>query len=427
MFVDKAKIHIRAGNGGNGVVSYRKEKYVPDGGPDGGNGGSGGHVIAVVDSGMRTLMDFRYRTRYEGQNGENGAKKKCSGKKGEHLEIRVPPGTLIRDAKTGMILADMTVDGERKIIARGGKGGRGNAEFTTPTRQAPSFAEAGFKGEARDIELELKMLADVGLVGYPNVGKSTILSMMTKAKPKIANYHFTTIKPNLGVVEVIKGKSFVMADIPGLIEGASEGVGLGYDFLRHVERTRLLIHVVDVSGMEGRDPIEDFEQINKELRQYNEKLATRPMVVVGNKMDMVQDETALEAFKAYIQDLGFELFLISAITNSGLEPVMRYVTEQLDVLPIEPLVEVFDIDELEAIEASTSPYVINIRVEGDTFVLEGQGIDRLMYSTNFDDMESLRRFEGYLRKRDIFSKLREMGIEQGQTVRILDYEFEFYD
>lgn len=426
MFVDRAKIIIKAGKGGNGMVSFRREKYVPDGGPDGGNGGRGGDVIIKVDSGMRTLMDFRYKTKYEGENGGDGGKKKCTGKDGEHLIIKVPPGTLVRDLKTGMVLADLMDHDAQTVVARGGRGGRGNTEFKNPTRQAPSFAEAGFKGEEREIELELKMIADVGLVGYPNVGKSTLLSVVTKAKPKIANYHFTTITPNLGVVEVIKGKSFVMADIPGLIEGASEGVGLGHDFLRHVERTRLLIHVVDVSGVEGRDPIADFEQINLELKLYNEKLASRPMIVVGNKMDMVYDDAQLEAFKAHIAKYDLPLFLISAATQEGLDGVMRFVTEKLDEIPVEDLVQLVDVDALEAMEAN-NPFEIIITPEEDVYVLSGEGIERLMYSTNFDDYESLRRFEGYLRKRDVFKRLREMGIEEGQTVRILDFEFEFYD
>lgn len=426
MFVDRAKISIRAGKGGNGMVSFRREKYVPDGGPDGGNGGRGGNVIIMVDSGMRTLMDFRYKTKYEAEHGGDGGKKKCTGKDGDHLIIKVPPGTLVRDVKSGMILADLMEPDAKTVVARGGKGGRGNTEFKNPTRQAPTFAEAGFKGEERVIELELKMIADVGLVGYPNVGKSTFLSVVTKAKPKIANYHFTTITPNLGVVEAIKGKAFVLADIPGLIEGASDGVGLGHDFLRHVERTRLLIHVVDVSGIEGRDPIADFEQINLELKLYNEKLAKRPMIVVGNKMDMVYDESRLEDFKAHIAKYDMPLFLVSAATQEGMDDVMRLVTERLDTIPVEPLVTLVDVDVLEAMEAN-NPFEINIHQDEDVFVLSGEGIERLMYSTNFDDYESLRRFEGYLRKRDVFKKLRDMGIEEGQTVRILDFEFEFYD
>ncbi len=426
MFVDRAKIYVKAGKGGNGMVSFRREKYVPDGGPDGGNGGRGGNVVIQVDSGMRTLMDFRYKTKYEAESGGDGGKKKCTGKDGDHLVIKVPPGTVIRDLKSGMVLADLMESEAKTVVVRGGRGGKGNTEFKNPTRQAPSFAEAGFKGEEREIELELKMIADVGLVGYPNVGKSTFLSVVTKAKPKIANYHFTTITPNLGVVEVIKGKSFVIADIPGLIEGASEGVGLGHDFLRHVERTRLLIHVVDVSGIEGRDPIADFEQINLELRLYNEKLAKRPMIVVGNKMDMVYDDAQLDAFKAHIAQYDLKLFLISAATQEGLDDVMRYVTEKLDEIPVEDLVTLVDIDVLEAMEAN-NPFEIKIHQDEDVFVLSGEGIERLMYSTNFDDYESLRRFEGYLRKRDVFKQLRELGIEEGQTVRILDFEFEFYD
>ncbi|MCK8060682.1 MULTISPECIES: GTPase ObgE [unclassified Fusibacter] len=424
MFVDSAKITVKAGNGGNGVVSFRREKYVPAGGPDGGNGGHGGHVIFKVDPSMRTLMDFRYKTKYNAANGDNGGKKNCSGRDGGDLVILVPAGTIIRDSETKLILGDLTDEDDSKIIARGGNGGRGNTEFKSSIRQGPTFAEAGFKGEEREVELELKMIADVGLIGYPNVGKSTILSVVTKARPKIGNYHFTTIKPNLGVVETIRGKSFVMADIPGLIEGASEGVGLGHDFLRHVERTRLLVHVVDISGVEGRDPIEDFEQINQELALYNSRLASRPMVVVGNKLDMVYDHERLEAFKAHITEKELKLFIVSAATQQGLDEVMKYVTEKLDEIPVEELVEVVDVEDLDE---RANPFEIAIRVESDVYVLEGQGIERLMYSTNFDDMSSLRRFEGYLKKRGIFKKLREMGIEEGQTVRILDFEFEFYD
>lgn len=427
MFIDHAEITVKAGKGGNGAVSFRREKYVPDGGPDGGNGGKGGHVIFVVDSGMRTLMDFRYKRLYQAEHGEDGKKKNCYGKDGNNLLIKVPPGTVIRDAKRNIVIADLMKEGDQKIVAKGGKGGRGNTEFKTSVRQAPTFAEAGFKGEERVLALELKMIADVGLVGYPNVGKSTLLSVVTKAKPKIGNYHFTTLTPNLGVVEAIKGKSFIMADIPGLIEGAAEGVGLGHDFLRHIERTRLLVHIVDVSGIEGRDPIEDFKQINSELQRYNQKLANRPMIVVGNKADLIYDKEISEDFSAYIKEQDLPYFKISAATQSGISELMQTVTQMLDDIPVEQLVDVVTLDDLEAIEATANPYQIDIRIEDDVYILEGEGIERLMYSTNFDDLESLRRFEGYLRKRDMFKKLREMGIEEGQTVRILDYEFEFYD
>ncbi len=427
MFVDQAKIIVKAGDGGNGIVSFRREKYVPDGGPDGGNGGRGGHVILTVDSGMRTLMDFRYKKKYQAANGANGGKKNCYGKDGANLIIKVPPGTLVKDVKSGVVIADLTEQDSQFIVARGGKGGRGNSEFKTSTRRAPTFAEAGFKGVERELQLELKMIADVGLVGYPNVGKSTLLARVSKAKPKIANYHFTTLKPNLGVVEVIRGQSFIMADIPGLIGGAAAGVGLGHDFLRHVERTRLILHVVDVSGVEGRDPIEDYQVIKGELLQYNEKLASRPTVVVANKTDLLGDDQIFEDFKAFIKKEGLTLFSISAATGQGVDQLMRYVTEQLANLPIEPLVEKMTLEDLELLEEKHDPYRIDI-VKGDNvYELTGEGIARLVYSTNFDDYDSLRRFEGYLRRRGIFERLREMGIEEGQTVRIFDFEFEFYD
>ncbi len=427
MFIDHAKIIVKAGDGGNGVVSFRREKYVPDGGPDGGNGGRGGSVVFVVDSGMRTLMDFRYKKKYVAENGQHGQKKNCYGKDGKNLVIKVPPGTMIKDAKSGLLIADLTENDKQFIVLRGGRGGRGNSEFKTSTRRAPTFAEAGFKGVEKELILELKMIADVGLVGYPNVGKSTLLAMVTKAKPKIANYHFTTIKPNLGVVEVIKGESFVMADIPGLIEGAADGIGLGHDFLRHVERTRLILHVVDVSGVEGRDPIEDYKVISKELLQYNEKLAGRPTIVVANKADLIFDEALFNAFCAFVEGEGLKMFTISAATGEGVDQLMRYVTEQLADIPVEPLVKTMTLEDLEALEEKADPYQINIVKDDDVFVLEGEGVERLIYSTNFDDYDSLRRFEGYLRRRGVFDRLREAGIEEGQTVRIIDFEFEFYD
>lgn len=308
MFVDIAEIYIKSGKGGDGRVSFRREKYVPDGGPDGGDGGKGGSIYAVVDSGMRTLMDFRYKRKYQADSGENGGKKKCFGKDAEDLIIKVPAGTLIKDKDTGRIIADMVEPGEKQLLVRGGSGGKGNTHFTTSVRQAPTFAQQGRKGQEMTIVLELKMLADVGLVGYPNVGKSTLLSVLTKASPKIANYHFTTLKPNLGVVEVIKGKSFVLADIPGLIQGASQGVGLGHEFLRHVERTKLLVHVVDVSGVEGRNPIEDFENINLELREYDHRLGEKVQVVAANKIDILYDEDMYQDFLNKMEAMNIKVF-----------------------------------------------------------------------------------------------------------------------
>ncbi len=424
MFVDHAKILIRSGKGGNGSVSFRREKYVPDGGPDGGDGGRGGDVVAVVDGGMRTLMDFRYKTKYQAQNGEDGGKKKCYGKSGDNLIIKVPPGTIIRDVESGRVIADLILDGEQRILAKGGKGGRGNTHFTNSVRQAPTFAESGDRSVERNISLELKMIADVGLVGFPNVGKSTMLSVLTKAKPKIANYHFTTIKPNLGVVEPIKGKSFVLADIPGLIEGAADGIGLGHDFLRHVERTRLLIHVVDVSGIEGRDPLVDFDTINNELSLYSDKLAARKQIVVANKTDLVLDEE-FQDFMDVMKTRGYEVFKISAATQQGLKELMEYVTQVLDEIPVEPLYTEEDLTEV--IIEDESRYEIIVRLEEDVYVVEGYPIERLLFATDFNNVESLRHFEGQLRKRGIFERLKELGIEDGDTVRVLNFEFEFYD
>ncbi len=422
MFIDQARISIKAGNGGNGAVSFRKEKYVPAGGPDGGDGGHGGHVYAQVDEGMRTLMDFRYKTKYAAQDGENGMYKNMTGKDGEDLIIKVPPGTIVRDSVTGQILADLTEKDQKAMLAKGGRRGKGNTWFKNSTRQAPTFAEQGVRGEDRTIVLELKLIADVGLIGYPNVGKSTILSVVTKAKPKIANYHFTTLTPNLGVCEVIRGRGFVLADIPGLIEGAADGVGLGHDFLRHVERTRLLIHVVDISGSEGRDPLQDFDQINRELEQYNAKLATREQVVIANKTDLLSDEETYEVFKTELEARGLKVFPVSAATLQGLDVAMRHVTERLD--HIEPV----ELDEPDYgdVEAE-DPKAITIKNVNGVYVLNGTILERLMFSTDFTDMDSLRHFENQLRKRGIFGRLKEMGIDDGDTVRINNFEFEFYD
>lgn len=426
MFIDHAQIYIKAGKGGNGFVSFRKEKYVPAGGPDGGDGGKGGSVIAIVDEGMKTLMDFRYKTKYLAEDGENGKKKRMSGKDAEDLIMRVPPGTIIRDKETGKVIADLMEKGQSAILVKGGHGGRGNTHFTTSTRQAPTFAEPGRYGKERTIILELKMLADVGLVGFPNVGKSTMLSVLTKAKPKIADYHFTTLKPNLGVVEAIKGKSFVLADIPGLIEGASEGVGLGHDFLRHVERTKLLIHVVDVSGVEGRDPITDFYQINEELVKYSPKLAEREMVVAANKTDLLVDNEGYDAFVKELEDKGYKVFPISAATQVGLQELMLYVTERVDQIENVPLVSEDDLYVLHEIPEDKLKQ-INYSIEEGIYVVGGVPIERFVYSTDFENIESLRHFESQLRKKGVFDKLKEMGINNGDTVRIFDFEFEFYD
>jgi len=423
MFVDKAEIFVKAGKGGDGRVSFRKEKYVPAGGPDGGDGGRGGSVVAIVDEGMRTLMDFRYQKKYIAENGENGMKKKMFGKDAKDLIFKVPPGTVIRDAETGRVLADLLKAGDSAVIARAGRGGRGNVHFKTATRQAPTFAEQGTYGEERSVILELKMLADVGLVGYPNVGKSTFLSATTMAKPKIANYHFTTLTPNLGVVEVIKGKSFVLADIPGLIEGASEGVGLGHEFLRHVERTRLIIHVVDVSGTEGRDPVEDFDKINLELERYSKLLTERIQVIAANKIDLLYEREGLDEFVKEMTARGYKVFPISAATGEGIDPLMHYVTEQLDT--IEPPVIHEMVETLE--DDAELDQTIRYRRHNELYVVEGLPMERLVYSTDFTDVESLRRFQEILRKSGVIDELRKMGVQDGDTVRIQTVEFEFYD
>lgn len=425
MFVDIAKITIKAGSGGNGRVSFRREKYAPDGGPDGGDGGRGASVIAIVDEGMRTLMDFRYKRKYVAENGEDGGKKKMSGKSAEDLIIKVPQGTIIRDLQTGKVLADLKDLGQRVVLAQGGKGGRGNQHFATPTRQAPTFAEKGTPGVERVISLELKMLADVGLLGYPNVGKSTFLAATTQAKPKIANYHFTTLQPNLGVVEAIKGKSFVIADIPGLIEGAKDGIGLGLDFLRHVERTRVLIHVVDISGLEGRDPYEDFCKINAEVFGYNSRLSSRKQIVAANKMDLLYDTENFDVFKEKLEAEGYEVFPISAATGDGIDALLSRVTSLLDTLEVEPLIDESDYY-VETIDVSNEKD-IKYFMDEDVYCVEGDYIDRLLYSTNLADIESLRRFQNALKMSGVFDHLRAMGIEDGDTVRIFDLEFEFYD
>ncbi|QZY57082.1 GTPase ObgE [Crassaminicella profunda] len=424
MFVDKAKIFVKAGKGGDGCVSFRREKYVPAGGPDGGDGGKGGSIIFEVDEGLRTLMDFRYKKKYAAENGENGRAKKQFGKDGKDLILKVPPGTIVRDEKTNLVIADLTTHGQREIIAKGGKGGKGNTHFTTSTRQAPNFAEGGNAAEERWAILELKLLADVGLVGFPNVGKSTILATVTSARPKIANYHFTTIKPNLGVVEIDK-KSFVLADIPGLIEGAHVGVGLGLEFLRHVERTKLLVHVVDVSGVEGRDPIDDFEKINHELRKYTEKLSKKPQLVVANKMDLVQSEEVFKSFESEMKERGYDVFPVSAATGKGLKELLRYIVKRLDEIEEEPLVEEEETYKYYTVEDNKDDDII-VRRENEYYILEGKRIEKLFYSTNFEDMDSLRYFQNFLIKRGVVDKLKELGIEDGDTVKIFDFEFEFY-
>ena len=426
MFIDKARIFVKAGNGGNGAVSFRREKYVPAGGPDGGDGGRGANIIMVADTGLRTLMDFKYKKKYSAQHGEDGSKKKRAGKNGEDLILSVPEGTVIRDEKTGLIIADLKKAGDQAVVARGGYGGKGNQHFANAVRQAPAFAKSGTDGQERWITLELKMIADVGLLGFPNVGKYTFLSVVTSAKPKIANYHFTTLTPNLGVVQTRHGDSFVIADIPGIIEGAADGVGLGHDFLRHVERTKVLVHIVDISGIEGRDPIDDFEKINEELRLYNERLSTRPQLVVDNKSDLLFDESIYENFKKTMEEKGYEVFKMSAATRDGVDQVIDRVSQLLNEVEEVELVsqeEMYrpelDVDEDGGLKVQVD--------ENGIYVVTGRELRRIMYSVNFDDMESLQFFQAQMEAKGVFDMLREAGIEDGDTVKIYELEFEFYN
>lgn len=426
MFIDKARIFVKAGNGGNGAVSFRREKYVPAGGPDGGDGGRGANIIMVADTGLRTLMDFKYKKKYSAQHGEDGSKKKRAGKNGEDLILSVPEGTVIRDEKTGLIIADLKKTGDQAVVARGGYGGKGNQHFANAVRQAPAFAKSGTDGQERWITLELKMIADVGLLGFPNVGKSTFLSVVTSAKPKIANYHFTTLTPNLGVVQTRHGESFVIADIPGIIEGAADGVGLGHDFLRHVERTKVLVHIVDISGIEGRDPIDDFEKINEELRLYNERLSTRPQLVVANKSDLLFDESIYENFKKTMEEKGYEVFKMSAATRDGVDQVIDRISQLLNEVEEVELVsqeEMYrpelDVDDEEGLKIEVD--------EDGIYIVTGKELRRIMYSVNFDDMESLQFFQAQMEVKGVFDMLREAGIEDGDTVKIYELEFEFYN
>ena len=425
MFVDKAQIFIKSGKGGDGAVSFRREPYVPQGGPDGGNGGKGGSVVLLADRNLRTLMDFRYKRKYEAQPGENGRGKQQYGKDAPDLIIKVPVGTVVRDAASGNIMADLNEDGQRFVAAKGGKGGKGNIWFKNSVRQAPNFAESGGFSVERTIELELKLIADVGLVGYPNVGKSTLLSVSTSANPKIANYHFTTLTPNLGVV-TLYDQSFIMADIPGLIEGASEGMGLGLDFLKHIERTRVLIHIVDVSGSEGRDPIEDFEKINAELKNYSEKLSEKPMLVAANKMDMAEDE-AYERFKEYVEGKGYQVFPMSAPIHEGVDELLRAALNTLNSLPEE---EEDEIIFYNAPDPEDEPDFRDINISQDedgTFVLTGKQLRKIFDSTNFNDTGSLRYLYKYIENKGVIEELEEMGLEDGDTIKVFDYEFEYYE
>ncbi len=421
MFVDSTDLYVKAGDGGDGAVAFHREKYIAAGGPDGGDGGKGGDVILQPSDNLNTLSDLRFKHRFTAENGENGKGSKMFGKNGKNLVIKVPKGTVVRDKKTGLIIKDMSED-KPFIIAKGGKGGWGNRHFATPTRQAPRFAKPGMPGEEREITLELKMIADVGLIGFPNVGKSTLLSIASSAKPKIANYHFTTLSPSLGVVTVGEEKSFVMADIPGIIEGASDGQGLGHEFLRHVERCRLLLHIVDISGSEGRNPIEDYNTINKELVRFSEDLAKCPQIAVGNKTDLIFDEEIADKFRKFMKENNVEYYEISAATNSGVQELLYKVYEKVSKLPP---VKTYEPEYSETSEESGDVGDVNITIKDGVYIVEGKKLMRIMRGINFDDYESLQYFQKVLNLSGIIDKLRKAGIQEGDTVSIYDFEFDF--
>lgn len=422
MFIDKAAISVKAGKGGDGAVAFHREKYVAAGGPDGGDGGHGGSVIVVADDNMTTLLDFRYKRKYVAENGMNGLGSNMKGREGKDIVIKVPRGTLIRDKETDGIIKDMS-DMQPFTLAKGGRGGWGNQHFATPTRQVPRFAKPGTEGEAREVVLELKLLADVGLVGFPNVGKSTLLSVVSKAHPKIANYHFTTLFPNLGVVYVSEGVSFVMADIPGIIEGASEGAGLGHDFLRHIDRCRLLIHLVDVSGSEGRDPIEDFEAINAELREYNPELAERPQIVVANKCDLLpEDSELLNEFRDYVTELGYDFFEMSAATHTGTVELVKAAAEKLRNLPP---IRYFEADYVQPEAVIDTSEAVTIEKYDDVWIVEGPWLEKLVATVNFTDYESRMYFDRILREAGIFERMEALGVKDGDAISMYELEFEY--
>lgn len=421
MFIDTAKIYIKAGNGGNGAVSFHREKYVANGGPDGGDGGRGGNIIFVADRNLNTLMDFRYKRKFVAQNGENGRSRRCNGKSAEDLVIKVPFGTVITECESGRVVADIS-DSEPVVLLKGGRGGFGNTHFATPTRQIPRFAKSGTPGEEMEVNLELKLIADVGLIGFPNVGKSTIISCVSAAKPKIANYHFTTLTPVLGVVGASSQDSFVMADIPGLIEGAADGVGLGHDFLRHVERCRLLVHVVDVSGSEGRDPVSDFELINSELFKYDPEMKNVPQIVVANKFDIATDEQ-YEKFKTYIEGKNYPVLKASAATNMGLDSIILEIKKKLSSLPP---VKRYEVDIMPTVDLSNkNNREFTISVEDGVYIVDAPWLVPILNSVNMEDYESLQYFQRVLRSSGIIDALIEKGIQEDDTVSIYDLEFDF--
>ncbi|EAF3073886.1 GTPase ObgE [Listeria monocytogenes] len=429
MFVDQVKIYVKAGNGGDGMVAFRREKFVPNGGPAGGDGGKGADVVFVVDEGLRTLVDFRFKRIFKAEHGEHGMSKSMHGRGAEDLVVKVPQGTIVKDIDTGEIIADLVAHGQRAVIAKAGRGGRGNKRFATPANPAPELSENGEPGQERNVQLELKVLADVGLVGFPSVGKSTLLSVVSAARPKIAAYHFTTIVPNLGMVDAGDGRSFVMADLPGLIEGASQGVGLGHQFLRHIERTRVIVHVIDMSGSEGRVPYEDYMAINNELEQYNLRLMERPQIIVANKMDMPDAEENLNEFKTKIAE-AIPVFPISAVTKTGLRELLLAIADKLETTPEFPLNEILEQEDEDTVlykyVAEEPDFEISREPDG-TFVLSGAKIERLFTMTNFERDASISRFARQLRAMGVDEALRKRGAKDGDIVRLLDYEFEFMD
>lgn len=427
MFADSARIIIKSGKGGDGHVSFRREKYVPNGGPDGGDGGKGGDVIFQVDEGLNTLTDFRHRRKYAAENGEEGRKRNCHGKNGADIIVKVPAGTIIRDAETDKVIADMSGDNTRQIILRGGRGGKGNQNYATATMQAPKYAQPGQPGIELEVRLELKVIADVGLVGFPNVGKSTLLSRVTNAQPKIANYHFTTLNPNLGVVDLDEGQGFVIADIPGLIEGASEGIGLGHEFLKHIERTKVMIHMVDAASTEGRDPIADIYAINKELEAYNPELAKKPQVIAANKIDAIYagDEDPVEKLRQEFEPQGIRVFAISAVSGKGLKELLYAVNEMLQGMDSEPVVFEKEYDPSTAMYLD-EPYTVSYDEETDEFVVEGPRIEKMLGYTNIESEKGFLFFQRFLKDQGILEELEGLGIQEGDTVRMYGLSFDYY-
>ena len=428
MFADRARIYVRSGKGGDGHVSFRREKYVPNGGPDGGDGGRGGDVIFQVDEGLNTLTDFRHVRKYKAVDGQEGGKRNCRGKDGEDIIIKVPEGTVIKEAESGKVIADMSGDNRRIVLLTGGRGGNGNQHYATSTMQAPKYAQPGQPARELELLLELKMIADVGPVGFPNVGKSTFLSRVTNARPKIANYHFTTIIPNLGVVDMDGAKGFVIADIPGLIEGASEGVGLGHEFLRHIERTRVIIHMVDAAGTEGRDPIADIYAINKELEEYNMEIASRPTVIAANKIDAITDteNNPIDALKAEFEPKGIRVFPISAVSGEGLKELLYYVSSLLDQTEVKQVV--FEQEYFPEFENgySNEPYTVEYNEEENEYVVEGPRIEKMLGYTNLDSEKGFTFFQNFLKETGILEQLEELGIQEGDTVRMYGLKFDYY-